>query len=440
MATAASNAFPPAFRISIPARVASGCAVLTMPAVPTAGTGAASRAPGACVCEGPPPAATTRAIVKAWNDLRASSRRVMTTSIGGDDTSIRLTPIRVGLTVRLSAQADELTGACWITREHTPRCQPSDSMAPALGRLRACAHRRRDQRCKPCPCSRCRLRARPHRASLTPISSSSSIRPPSTTTTGTSSATGAARSPATRSAACNSLTEDAIRSGEFGRLDVRVEVIDEIVPRVDPAQLGRRYRRPDTKVVVGLVGVQTNQFPRAQDLAAAVQGRRASTSSIGGFHVSGAMAMAADDAARVPGDDRRGRHAGARRGRGPVGRHPARRRVRTGSSRSTTFSHDLPDLTDKPAAARVGDARRGGSSLQNSGTIDAGRGCPFNCSFCTIINVQGQTMRCAQRRAHPRPDPRQLLSAAAGRRASATTSSPTTTSPATRSGRRSSTA
>ncbi|MBN1442216.1 MAG: B12-binding domain-containing radical SAM protein, partial [Planctomycetes bacterium] len=27
------------------------------------------------------------------------------------------------------------------------------------------------------------------------------------------------------------------------------------------------------------------------------------------------------------------------------------------------------------------------------GTLDAGRGCPFNCSFCTIINVQGRKMR-----------------------------------------------
>ena len=27
------------------------------------------------------------------------------------------------------------------------------------------------------------------------------------------------------------------------------------------------------------------------------------------------------------------------------------------------------------------------------GTIDCGRGCPFECSFCTIINVQGRKMR-----------------------------------------------
>ena len=36
-ATAASKAFPPSSRISSPARVASGCAELTIPFVPTAG-------------------------------------------------------------------------------------------------------------------------------------------------------------------------------------------------------------------------------------------------------------------------------------------------------------------------------------------------------------------------------------------------------------------
>jgi radical SAM superfamily enzyme YgiQ (UPF0313 family) len=27
------------------------------------------------------------------------------------------------------------------------------------------------------------------------------------------------------------------------------------------------------------------------------------------------------------------------------------------------------------------------------GAFDAGRGCPFQCSFCTIINVQGRKPR-----------------------------------------------
>ncbi len=46
----------------------------------------------------------------------------------------------------------------------------------------------------------------------------------------------------------NSLTEDAVRQGALGDVDVHVEVIDEIVTRVDPARLGaaipaRRTRR-----------------------------------------------------------------------------------------------------------------------------------------------------------------------------------------------------
>ena len=52
----------------------------------------------------------------------------------------------------------------------------------------------------------------------------------------------------------HSLTEDAVGSGVFGPVKVRVEVIDEIVSRVNPAALGRRFKRDGTKVVVGLVG------------------------------------------------------------------------------------------------------------------------------------------------------------------------------------------
>jgi hypothetical protein len=90
----------------------------------------------------------------------------------------------------------------------------------------------------------------------------------------------------------HSLTEDAIRRGELGNLEVQVEVLDEIVTRIDPRKLGRKFRRPGTKVVVGLVGVQSNQFPRAQDLARQFKAE-GFDAMIGGFHVSGMMALAA---------------------------------------------------------------------------------------------------------------------------------------------------
>jgi radical SAM superfamily enzyme YgiQ (UPF0313 family) len=32
-------------------------------------------------------------------------------------------------------------------------------------------------------------------------------------------------------------------------------------------------------------------------------------------------------------------------------------------------------------------------TIGNVTTFDAGRGCPFQCSFCTIINVQGRKSR-----------------------------------------------
>jgi hypothetical protein len=55
-------------------------------------------------------------------------------------------------------------------------------------------------------------------------------------------------------------------------------------------------------------------------------------------------------------------------------------------------------------------------------TFDAGRGCPFQCSFCTIINVEGRVSR---------PAPLMTLRRSSGtmpRRASRATSSPTTVS------------
>ena len=45
-------------------------------------------------------------------------------------------------------------------------------------------------------------------------------------------------------------------------------------------------------------------------------------------------------------------------------------------------------LVPKPVVRAVA-----GRYLANFTSFDAGRGCPFKCSFCTIINVQGRTSR-----------------------------------------------
>jgi len=188
----------------------------------------------------------------------------------------------------------------------------------------------------------------------------------------------------------NSLTEGVVRSGELGPIEVRVEVIDEIVSRVDPAALGRRHRRDGTKVVVGLVGVQTNQFPRAQDLA-----RQFKTQGfdviIGGFHVSGAMAMSPT----TPPECQEMLDAGVTLVLGEVeGRWGALLRDALADRLQPLYDYLLtpPDLTDMPLP-RASRRTQRRFVLTHSGTIDAGRGCPFSCSFCTIINVQGRKMR-----------------------------------------------
>jgi Radical SAM superfamily len=188
----------------------------------------------------------------------------------------------------------------------------------------------------------------------------------------------------------NGLTEAAIQQGALGSLDVRVELIDEIVSRVDPRRLARKYRRPGTKIVVGLVGVQTNQFPRAQDLARQCRAEGFDV-MIGGFHVSGAIPMSP----AMPPECQAMLDAGVTLVLGEVEDRWAGLLVDVALDRLQplyNFLDSPPDVTDTPLPRASLETQKK-FVLTESGTIDAGRGCPFNCSFCTIINVQGRTMR-----------------------------------------------
>jgi hypothetical protein len=82
------------------------------------------------------------------------------------------------------------------------------------------------------------------------------------------------------------LTEEVKSSGVFGGLRIEIVTFDETAEKLPVRNIIRWSRRPSTKLVVGLVGVQTNQFPRAFDL-----GRRFRAAGIdvimGGFHASG---------------------------------------------------------------------------------------------------------------------------------------------------------
>ena len=71
---------------------------------------------------------------------------------------------------------------------------------------------------------------------------------------------------------------------------VRVHTYDETNRRVRPDRVVRMIRHAGGRALIGLVGVQSNQFPRSVDLARPFLDAGLPV-CIGGFHVSGSIAM-----------------------------------------------------------------------------------------------------------------------------------------------------
>src|SRR6516225_3278508 len=74
--------------------------------------------------------------------------------------------------------------------------------------------------------------------------------------------------------------------------DVAIDIdpIDETHTRVNIPALLARFRQCGNFGLVALVGVQSNQYPRALDIARALRAAGISI-AIGGFHVSGCLSM-----------------------------------------------------------------------------------------------------------------------------------------------------
>src|SRR4029078_697668 len=97
--------------------------------------------------------------------------------------------------------------------------------------------------------------------------------------------------PSNTLACLNALAEDARRREILGpEIDIQLHTYDETNRRVRPERIIRTIRKAGGRALIGLVGVQSNQFPRAMDLARPflAAGMRVLP---GGFHVSGCIAM-----------------------------------------------------------------------------------------------------------------------------------------------------
>ncbi|HMK37712.1 MAG TPA: radical SAM protein, partial [Bacteroidota bacterium] len=188
------------------------------------------------------------------------------------------------------------------------------------------------------------------------------------------------------------LARDIVQYPFFAGLRVTVHLIDEAIQRVPSKEILRRSRIPGVKSIVMLVGVQTNQFPRARDIASRFLPHDIPV-MIGGFHVSGMLAMIG-----LTSDLREAMCNGMVLVAGEVegDRLPTVLQdvVRGKAAPLYNFLSPTPDLSRIPTPRLTRDDLKGFASPYT--TIDTGRGCVFTCEFCTIINVQGRTMRCRE--------------------------------------------
>jgi hypothetical protein len=197
--------------------------------------------------------------------------------------------------------------------------------------------------------------------------------------------------PSNTLACLNGLALDACTRQVLGpNVDMRLHTYDETNRRVHPDRIIRMIRREGGRVLIALVGVQSKQFPRAVDLARPFLAAGMPV-CIGGFHVSGCIAMLPE----LPPDIRAGQAMGISffAGEAENGRLDEVLRDAFAGALKPLYNYmdDLPALAGEPAPFLPWQhVRRTSGSLSS---IDLGRGCPYQCSFCTIINVQGRKSR-----------------------------------------------
>jgi len=171
-------------------------------------------------------------------------------------------------------------------------------------------------------------------------------------------------------------------------VDIEIDPYDEMNTVIPVNRIVREIHAAGGGFV-GLVGVQSNQYPRALDLGRAFRAAGIPV-VMGGFHVSGCLSMLKE----LPPDLKEALDIGISLFAGEAeGRMAELLRDVDGKKLKPIYDYlsDLPHL--EAATAPDLPERTIARVLGKYSSFDAGRGCPFQCSFCTIINVQGRTSR-----------------------------------------------
>ncbi len=200
--------------------------------------------------------------------------------------------------------------------------------------------------------------------------------------------------PSNTLAVLNGLALDCMDRKVLGD-DVKLEItaLDETNIRIRPDKIAREILAAVNNGgggMVGVVGAQSNQFPRAMDIARTLREAGAQV-CIGGFHVSGSIAMLDE----MPPELKEAQAMGISlyAGEAEDGRLDEVLIDAQAGNLKPLYNHmdDLPNIGNVPFPILPAAVTR--RTAGNLGSFDAGRGCPFQCSFCTIINVQGRKSR-----------------------------------------------
>ena len=185
------------------------------------------------------------------------------------------------------------------------------------------------------------------------------------------------------------LTQDCIDRKVLGAdTEIDVHALDETNTEVRIDKIAKLVEAADAGMVM-LIGVQSNQFPRALDIARPLRARGLQV-GIGGFHVSGVISMLNGDDAGLREAQALGISIFAGEAEGRL--DEVLQQANTNALKPLyNYMNDLPGIEDTPVPFMpAGHVSR---TAYNLTSFDAGRGCPYQCSFCTIINVQGRKSR-----------------------------------------------
>jgi len=186
------------------------------------------------------------------------------------------------------------------------------------------------------------------------------------------------------------LTEDARERRILGEVEIRALAIDESNQRASPDRIIEKLAKSGQRAMVALVGVQSPQFCRAVDLARPFC-EAGIPVCMGGFHVSGTLAMLPEMTPELREAQEMGISFFA--GEAEDGRLDEVLRDAWQGTLKPIYNYmkDLPGIAGEPMPVLPQSVLD--RVYATMSCFDLGRGCPFQCSFCTIINVHGRKSR-----------------------------------------------